>query len=179
MSETEANTARQITKVDQNLDSHRTVYRTWENNRAADDALYERIKEWLTRGIVFALVLLALGGCGGERAAVIEYLDAAESTTDKWADAYNLAGQTPRGSIGPAIADLQEIRREFGGIEPPEVAQDPHQLMLDSMDLSVEAYMDFMRDDNETWTKQKFDRAAEDYDTALRALVELRVEYAE
>ncbi len=77
-----------------------------------------------------------------ERARV--FTRAAEPIIEEWQDALELAGNAPRMSLAPQVEKLQEIRRRVRALESNECARVAQDLLVQSMDHTITAYLDFM-----------------------------------
>jgi hypothetical protein len=84
---------------------------------------------------------------------------------DDWDDANALAGSTPRMSLGPAIAELQQIRRDVGDLDAPPCAQRVHTLLVDYMDVVIEGYLAFLADEGDSAVNSAMRRADAALDT--------------
>lgn len=124
----------------------------------------------MQRWFLLGLVLLALTACGGAPTATIAptsvpttpptatipacattaYATVAQPLLMQWTDAINLASNTPRMQLATQIATLQDLRRQATQLEVPDCVKPTHQLLVDSMDNSINGFLAFLgqRDDN-------------------------------
>jgi hypothetical protein len=87
------------------------------------------------------------------------YLQLIETTLTEWDDAVKIANNTARGSLSPAIADLQAIRRKLNQTTVPGCTGLAHQYLIQHMDSTIEGFLAFMRDDPDSKVTQKFNDA--------------------
>ena len=141
-----------------------------------------------------ALMVLVLAGCaqitGAGRSLGIlpsptpipcgvqaqEFVTKVEGLLDDWDDANTLAGQTSRIALSPAIARLQEIRRDVHDLQPPECAgytQSAFELYMDSV---IEGYLLFMSDSPDSQVSEQLVKAQGLQDTAVRWFAELKAQ---
>jgi hypothetical protein len=116
--------------------------------------------------VLVVLLLVLLAGCGPVQVAVVTpaptpspiltptptpcyvqaapYVEAVLSLAQEWDDANSLAAGTPRVSLSPAIAALQEIRRRADVLEHPDCVEDVHSTLIRYMDDTIDAYLLFL-----------------------------------
>ena len=81
-----------------------------------------------------------------------EYINATKSIYTTWTDAVQLTGNTQRINLPPQIEKLQGLRREFQNVSVPDCAQTAHAMLLQGMNDTIRAYLDFLaqRDEERT-----------------------------
>ena len=89
----------------------------------------------------------------------LQFLDQITAIADEWTDAETLADSTPRMSLPPAIANLQEIRRRADAIAPPECAALAQTYLIDYMDKTIEGYLLFLSNVSDTEISNQFQSA--------------------
>ena len=90
---------------------------------------------------VILLVFLILG-CS----PIPSYKTQTEEVIRKWDDAIKIASSTSRISLSTPVARLQEIKREAEKVKVSNSLKNCHQHLLNYMDLSIESFLVFMRD---------------------------------
>ena len=131
----------------------------------------------MKRYLLLALVVLVvLAGCG-QRKEVVAYLEDSQSILERWSDAYDRAASTGRIALAPVIGELQEVRRDFGDLDPPEDAAYMHSAVLDAMNFSIDGFLLFMADEDEAEVSRLFSLAERSMGWAFDDLDELREEY--
>ena len=78
---------------------------------------------------------------------VQEYLEAVKALQEEYQDAFQIAGNPDTVDRGPAISDLQQMRRRLEQLEPPEPCQVIHQHVTDGMDYIIEGLLAFAAGD--------------------------------
>ena len=101
-------------------------------------------------GVIVAALVLAAGGvwywfygpCGTKRveASVVQL----RSQADKWGDAVQLVSRTPRIALAGPVGRLQDIRRETREMVMAPCADHARNLLVRSMDHTIDAVMAFM-----------------------------------
>lgn len=94
--------------------------------------------------------------CQEQAAPYVEQLRAVFS---EWRDADKLAGQTPRGSLAPQIANLQAIRRKAEVITVSDCVRQAHRYLIDAMDTAITGYLDFLGQKDEMIVNASFQRS--------------------
>lgn len=70
--------------------------------------------------------------------------DLMKQFAQEWDDALKLADSTPRLSLAPQIAKLQEIRRKVQAQEWPSCAQPAYTLLVQAMDQYINGFISFL-----------------------------------
>lgn len=91
----------------------------------------------------------------------------------EWDDAVKLAGNTPRGSLAPQIASLQEIRRRAKAVEAPDCAAGARDALVASMDATVDGFLTFMGGSTADAGSEKFAEAAAQMTTYVARMASL------
>lgn len=112
------------------------------------------------RHAILSAALLTLAACGGPAAKKVEVVDdtgtritmtlipdsasaytaghtAYIALSQKWLDAYVLAGATPRISLPPVIASMQALRREMDALPLPACMAQAKRFRLAAMDRQI------------------------------------------
>lgn len=104
------------------------------------------------RWLVLVVVLLGLAACSAPtgpelcRDTAADYLEAADALNERWLDAVELAGSTPRLALGPVVAEMQAIQREAEAMDVPDCAAELHKRLLASIEPVVLGALDFLAD---------------------------------
>ncbi len=77
--------------------------------------------------------------------ATIKSLDGIHKLVKRWDDANTLADSTARVALNNPISDMQSIRREMADLEMPECISKHKDLIIRSMDLTIDGYILFMQ----------------------------------
>ena len=114
--------------------------------------------------VVVAILGLFLGGCAGLGGKcsfnqIDDYENATADINARWGDALALADATPSVSVDTQIAELQAVRQDAGEVEVPGCVEEVHPLLLEYMDLTIEAYNAFQADEPESEWTSLFDQA--------------------
>jgi hypothetical protein len=118
------------------------------------------------RYLVVCLLLVALAGCGvpsfGQSCAEqsAPFMGEVLTLANEWDDAAKLAGSTPRGSLPPQISRLQDIRRKVQALTPPDCAKAAQTTLMDAMDKTIQAYIDFLGQKPDGTVKDDFEAAS-------------------
>lgn len=129
-----------------------------------------------------ALVLLSLlvVGCSAEVDDYCPPEGANSAMTEfqeimlRWNDANDIAGATPRMSLGPAVADLQEIKRDAGKVEYPPCLTESYSYLYDGMDYAIKAFIGFMGDEPESEINSDFRMAASAFNIYSDEIAKIR-----
>lgn len=123
--------------------------------------------------VILSLLVLFLAGCalipeGACYMQAKDYVQSVEDIAAEWDDANELAGSTPRMSLAPQIAALQEIRRRAEKLTPPECADKVQSYLIAYMNAQIKMYLVFLAegDDLDTATlaaQEAFSRWDEEY----------------
>ncbi len=108
------------------------------------------------------------------RVQAADYLQLIDSTLTEWDDAVRIANNTARGSLSPAIADLQGIRRQLNQTTVPGCTSLAHQYLIQHMDNTIEGFLSFMRDDPDSQVNRRFTEAEKSFDLFLGELTSIR-----
>lgn len=95
------------------------------------------------------------------------YIEATDDLLSRWTDAYRLAANTSRIALSPLVQRMQDMRSEAARQDVPRCVQAIHDKLLDSMDATIDAYLIFMGDGDESETSDKFKESG----TALGAFL--------
>lgn len=116
---------------------------------------FEEIQIMQRLCMLFILVVL-LTGCAGTSPIMIsseptpvpcqiqEYVNATNPIFSAWKDAVTLASNTQRINLPPQIEKLQSLRRDLQNVNVPECARTAQSTLLQGMDDTIHAYMDFL-----------------------------------
>ena len=72
-----------------------------------------------------------------------------EKLWKEWDDANNVAQATARINLGPAVAQLQTIRRNVSDLDAPPCASNVKALVIDYMNNIIDNYLAFMADNTD------------------------------
>ena len=90
----------------------------------------------------------------------------------EWDDAVRLADSTPRGSLAPQIAKMQEVRRKVQAQEWPGCGQAAYGLLVKGMDQQIDGFIAFLRQEADYKTKiQDGNKTLQEFVTELQRVV--------
>lgn len=129
----------------------------------------------MKQALILVLFFLLTGCAFGQPCSVqsAEFLAKLQEIAVRWDDANNIAGSSSRISLGPAVATLQEIRREANTLAPPECAKNIQALFVAYMDAAIKYYLSFMAQepDEEVSTQaEEVKRLQEQFTEEIRKL---------
>jgi len=110
---------------------------------------------------IYALILLAvfsLSACA-PACDVESYTSAVDPIVSRWQDAVTVADQTPRMSLSAQINELQSIKRDADAVEVSECLAVAHDSLLSHMEFSIEGYLAFLGEQEDTMIQVLFDNA--------------------
>ncbi len=81
------------------------------------------------------------------KARAAEFLTNGQRLYDEWQDEAELASHTARFALGLVVEQLQDLRRQWRGLNVPSCADEPHKAMDKYMTLIIDGYLDFMSQD--------------------------------
>ncbi len=137
------------------------------------------------RLLALPLIAIALVGCSGliggptptpdpcSAGEIERYLDAIRDVSRRFDDAVALANTTPRGSLPPVIADLQEIRRDAEDLDVPGCADKAKNALVRYMDGIVDAFLLFLGNRPDSDVNEAFTEATDLLDAYLEAIAEV------
>lgn len=102
-----------------------------------------------------------------------EALTQIQSIAREWDDANKLAGQTPRSALSAQIGTLQAVRRKVQDVAVPDCAAPMKQALVDSMDASINGYVDFLGQKSDSVVSASFKTANEKMDQFGQEVVKL------
>lgn len=142
----------------------------------------------MKRAILYVLVTTILAGCGGQQPIstptrvlfppvntptptpitsdckpkkVTPFLEDFDRILEEWDDADDLARNTGRGSLSPAIQRLQEVKRKVGELEDICIAVvELKEATTEYMELSIDSYLLFMAQEEDSKVAAKFSEAS-------------------
>lgn len=124
----------------------------------------------MKRLMLLLIVCVALTSCAGSKCNLEEYNAAVKPLLEEWDDAISIANQTPRGSLPNVIPGLQEIRRRTENLEIEECFKDAHSFLVKYMDYTIDAFIAFMGQEDDSVVSQKFDLAETNFETYMTRL---------
>lgn len=124
----------------------------------------------MKRFLLLLIFCVALTSCAGSRCDLEEYNTAVKPLLEEWDDAISIANQTPRGSLPSVIPGLQEIRRRTENLEIEECFEDAHPFLVKYMDYTIDAFIAFMGQEDDSVVSQKFDLAETNFETYMTRL---------
>jgi hypothetical protein len=93
------------------------------------------------------------------------------SIETRFNDAFNLANNTPRGSLSPQISELQAIRRDANELAEPDCLAVAKVHMIKYMDAIIDGFILFLDADNpDAVVNAKFDEASKELSAYERSL---------
>lgn len=112
------------------------------------------------------VLVFSLTGCTNpcESKEAKQYLENASSKYEIFMEKYKLANSTPRINLAPIIADMQDIKIEFNGFNPPAGCKEllnAHKIYLEGMNCVIDGYIAFQSQEDDLDVMMKF-REAED-----------------
>lgn len=81
------------------------------------------------------------------------YLASSQELIVRWDDANKLASSTSRIALMPAVAELQELRREFDNLSPPSCLFWAHGQLVLYLGETINGYLSFMTEESD-WRVQ-------------------------
>jgi hypothetical protein len=112
---------------------------------------------------------IGVGICNDEN-----YFKQTSAILGRWADVEKRAGSTARIALTSVVGDMQQIRRDFANLPHPNCANKFHQLVMDSMEHEIDAYLLFMQQASESRVSARFDLANFEMDQALEEMKRIR-----
>lgn len=79
---------------------------------------------------------------------------------EEWIDAYDLASSTPRISLAPPVARLQDITRRLREIDPPPCAEGYHFFFIKAAESAIDGFLAFMANRPDSEVEAHFALAA-------------------
>ena len=127
--------------------------------------------------VVVAVLALLVSGCSDRCAKreTVEFLDQFDDIVNRWADTNDLASSTARIGLAPVIQQMQGLKNEVDNLEDicPAATEFKEQ-MVESMDLTIEAYLMFMGDESEADVAAKFNEAGTALEIAVNMWAQLK-----
>lgn len=108
--------------------------------------------------LAFAAIVIFKSGATCYQQAK-DYLVEMDALTTKWDDTLAIAQSTPRISLAPVISDLQEIRRQLSGLEPPSCVEMLETDLIAYMDGTIAANLAFLSQESDSVVASKFKEA--------------------
>ena len=96
--------------------------------------------------------------------------------SSEWDSVNKLAGVSPRIQLVTPISDMQDIRHQFDSLTVPECAQLSHDKLMSYMDSTIDGYMSFMSQDEDSTVNSCFDNASRYFDSWKGAFGEIATE---
>ena len=103
-----------------------------------------------------------------------EFVAEVESLLDDWDDAHAVASSTSRIALGPAVAEMQKIRRKAADLEAPKCAEPAKEALLQYMDSVIAGYLAFMSDEPDSTIAEHFEKAQTEMSVFLLEFVKLK-----
>jgi len=100
-------------------------------------------------------------------------MTAIQAAAREWDDANKVAGQTPRSNLSGQIAALQAVRRKVEDITVPDCAMAAKRALVESMDASINGYVDFLGQKSDSVVSASFKTANEKMDLFGQEVVKL------
>lgn len=135
---------------------------------------------------IFVLVVLGIIGLylflpGGPLSAearcarnVEAWLEELSPLLIEWSDLTTVAASTSRIALAPLIRDMQAVRREVMGIEPPECAGLAYLSLTVGMDAEIEAFTGFMAQDPDSAISNSMAKALDSHRRFWREVDDLQ-----
>lgn len=124
----------------------------------------------MKRFVWFLIFCVALTSCAGSKCNLEEYNAAVKPLLEEWDDAVSIANQTPRAGLPNVIPELQGIRRRTENLEIEECFEDAHSFLVKYMDYTIDAFIAFMGQEDDSVVSQKFSMAQTNFETYLLKL---------
>jgi hypothetical protein len=105
-----------------------------------------------------------------------DYLLLIDDTLTEWDDAARIANNTARGSLSPAIADLQAIRRKLNQTTVPACVTLAHQYLIQFMDETIDGFIAFLTDKPDSTITRLFNNADRNFNLFTDELTRIRSE---
>lgn len=121
----------------------------------------------MKRFVLFLILCVALTSCAGSKCNLEEYNAAVEPLLEEWDDAVDIANQTPRVGLPNVIPELQDIRLRTEDLEIEECFEDAHSFLVKYMNYTIDAFIAFMGQEDDSVVSQKFSLAQTNFETYL------------
>lgn len=95
---------------------------------------------------------------------MISFMGELNKVASRWDDARSLAASTSRIALSPVVSQLQDIRRQADGLQPPDCAAYVKLYLVEYMDNTIEAFILFMGDAPDNKIESKFKSASLSFD---------------
>jgi len=105
--------------------------------------------------IIAVLVFVFSDGKKEER-----YANDAYAIVIEFADLHELAASSSRISLGPVIADMQDLRRKAENLDPPQDARMAQIYLINALDAEIDGFLAFMANEDEEVVSRYFESAA-------------------
>ncbi len=89
-----------------------------------------------------------------------EYRESVDAIVDEWDDALQIANSTARMSLAGPLGELQEINRSTKQVDVPECASLSHGSLLSYQEKTIEGFLSFMAQAEDSTVNAQFDVAA-------------------
>lgn len=103
-----------------------------------------------------------------------DYVTQVDALMAQWDDTMDIAGSTPRMSLAPIIADLQELKRTASEMVPPSCAGVAHDHLLLYMDYGIDAYLAFLANESDSVVSTKFKTASTQLENFVNAYLQIK-----
>jgi hypothetical protein len=104
-----------------------------------------------------------------------EFITELEAYFDEWDDANAIANNTARVSLGPAVSELQEIRRNVSELSPPICAVKVHTTLINYMDKIIDGFLSFMADESDYKVSKLLSEANDLFDEFIEEFGKLKL----
>lgn len=126
-------------------------------------------------GIIIAAILFVCcsGDNGGDTCRKDIYLGKVQPLLQEWDDAVDVAGSAARIALGTHVDKLQSIRRKAQNLTIPPCAEPAHEILVQYMNKTIEAFLSFMSDEAEATVEAHFKAAGRKLDDWSEAIADL------
>jgi hypothetical protein len=134
--------------------------------------------------VIFLILFVGAAGVGGWawlqnqkcKNQARDYLEQVQSIMAAWDDQVTLANSTGRGSLSPAIAAMQQTRRQVDALEYPACAERVQIALILSMESTIDSFIMFMAQEPDEDVQQKMTTASQAMLLAGQAIAEIQNE---
>ncbi len=88
-----------------------------------------------------------------------DFIAAFDPLIHRWKDAYDVARSTSRINLGPAIAEMQSVKRDIEALDPPPCAKEAHEAYIMQADYMIKGFLSFMVQEDENIANTFFENA--------------------
>jgi hypothetical protein len=103
-----------------------------------------------------------------------DYISQVDAIAADWDSANKLAGSAPRMQLVTPISKLQDIYAQMDELDVPECAQPTHDLLMKYMEATIDGYISFLSDEEDSVVGDHFDKASTYFEEWQTSFTELQ-----